>query len=657
MTKKKVEIIEPIAKTTSIGRKLNVAAYARVSTGFVEQKDSFENQKRYYEQMIKSNLQYNFVGVFADEAISGTTDARPEFQRMITLAKNGYIDIIYTKSISRFSRNVKDLLDYCKDLKDHGVDVVFEENGLRLLDSTGSLMLTILGAVAQMEVENTSAHVQWTMNKRMEEGKLVGQPNPLGYDIVDGKLVVNEKEAEIVRYIFKRYLEGIGCSRIAKELHAMGAKTKRDNSNWCSTTVMGIIKNEKYIGTLLQGKTYTVDTVEHKRKDNKGEARFYKLPDNHEPIISVEDWEKAQEITDSRCISYVDGRKKGTTNNAKLNTFTSKLTCAYCGKNFVRRKVHAGTKYEKVVWKCTTKCKQGAANCPHSVAIEEDFLKKSVVLMIKDLIDDDGSMFYLSNNKLNSLIKQSEKKKDKIEEQIIKCQRSIEATKKKKSKLLDKYLEDRITEQDFNEHSQSIDNEIASSNKLLEELTSIIGRENKKDNSVIQISKLINEGKAEGFSEELFNLIIDRIKIGGKRIDGVDDPRSLHFALNAFNLETGMITKVDENGVLRYTTDSDMSDMIIENDDNTDDKSVENCENVMCSLDCDNTRGNSSLDVPRVVEAIRLLCGKGRNFEMESAEFAEALRKVNAETPVTDGFEREYGQEKSRISENRSLCF
>lgn len=152
--------------------------------------------------MIRSDPNNNFVGVFADEAISGTTDKRPNFQRMIKLAEQGYIDVIYTKSISRFSRNVADLLKYCEVLRNHGVNLIFEENGLKLLDSTGSLLLTILGAIAQMEVENTSDHISWTLQKKMESGELVGQPNPLGYDIVNSQLVVNEEEAEIVRYIF-----------------------------------------------------------------------------------------------------------------------------------------------------------------------------------------------------------------------------------------------------------------------------------------------------------------------------------------------------------------------------------------------------------------------------------------------------------------------
>ena len=250
MEERKVTIIEPKQQRRKQNKKLNVAAYARVSTGSDEQKDSFINQKKYYEDMINRNPDFNFVGVFADEAISGTTDKRPNFQRMISLAEHKKIDVIYTKSISRFSRNVANLLHYCELLKDHEVNLIFEEDNIELLNSTGTLLLTILGAVAQMEVENTSEHVNWTLQKKMENGELVGRSNPLGYDVIDGRLVINEEEADTVRYIFKRYLEGVGACRIAKELENMGAKTKRNSTKWYDCAVMGIIKNEKYTGKL-----------------------------------------------------------------------------------------------------------------------------------------------------------------------------------------------------------------------------------------------------------------------------------------------------------------------------------------------------------------------------------------------------------------------
>ena len=208
--------------------------------------------------------------------------------------------------------------------------MIFEENGIELLNSTGSLLLTILGAVAQMEVENTSEHVSWTLQNKMRKGEIVGQP-PLGYDIVDGKLVLIEEEAEIVRYIFDRYLHGAGSDTIALELEKMGAKTKYNNPKWAPSTVANILKNEKYTGTLLQGKSFTVSPIGHKRKLNRGEATRYMFENAHEAIVSLEDWNKAQEILKSRRITLEEGKARGTSHNSQQYIFTSKIICGYCG--------------------------------------------------------------------------------------------------------------------------------------------------------------------------------------------------------------------------------------------------------------------------------------------------------------------------------------
>lgn len=581
MEKRRVEIIEPVQRRIEQNKKYNVAAYARVSTGSDEQKDSFINQQKYYEAKIKSNPAYNFVGVFADEAISGTTDKRPSFQRMISLAEHKKIDIIYTKSISRFSRNVADLSRYCELLKDSGVNLIFEEDNIELLNSSGTLLLTILGAIAQMEVENTSEHVNWTLQKKMENGELVGQANPLGYDVVDGKLVVNEEEAETVRYIFKRYLEGAGAGTIARELQKMGAKTKRNNTTWHDSSIMGIIKNEKYTGKLLQGKTYTVNPIGHKRKDNHGEARSFIIENNHEAIISLEDWTKAQEITTSRCVSYSDGRRRGTTHNSKQNIFTSKIECAYCGNNYVRRKTHAGTKYEKIIWNCSTLIYEHKASCPKCKAVEEDYIKQAVVGLIQSMLDDTESAFYLSKDKLNSLLKKSEQKKGKLSEQISKCEKNIKVKEKMKDKLLDMHLEETITKEEFIARRAEIDKEIASIQELLDQLTSDINYENEKNKTSSEIYKLISEGKAEGFNEELFNLLVNKIRVGGRRSDGVDDPKALHIELNPLYLSTDMNSKVVD-GSLIYTPGFDM-------EENTEEEVKKN-KNLMCSFYSDNTR-------------------------------------------------------------------
>lgn len=582
---KEVEVIEPIKQSKESQKKYNVAVYARVSTASVEQNESFENQKKYYEDMITKRPDYNFVGIFADEAISGTTDRRPDFQKMIKLAEQGYIDIIYTKSISRFSRNVADLLSYCERLRNQQVNVIFEENSLDILSPQGSLMITMLGAVAQMEVENTSAHVNWTLHNKMKAGEYVGQANPLGYDIVDNKLVVNEEEAEIVKYIFKRYLDGIGAHRIGKELENMGAKTKRNGTVWHNSTIMGIIKNEKYTGELLQGKTVTINPIGHIRKQNNNLSKKYSTENEHEAIITLDDWNKAQKMVDDRCDASVDGRRRGTTQNTSQSIFTSKLVCGYCGKNYVRRTTHPGTKHQKIIWQCATYARRGKENCPECKTVDEEYVIQSIVGIIQNLIKESDSMFYLSYNKVDTLLKDNSKNKDKFKEQIVQLNKNIALKNKKRIKLLDIYLEEEITEEEFSGRIEALDKEIELLNKALDELTSLIKHEEEVKSTNKQIFNLINEGKAEGFNKELFELLINKITIGGKRLDGVNDPKLFRYELNTSNLNTDMSCNILD-GKLHYFSKFD------------EESHQESLNNGVYSHDSDDTRGDRGSFVP-----------------------------------------------------------
>ncbi|MBQ6270808.1 MAG: recombinase family protein [Clostridiales bacterium] len=556
---KKINIIEPTKHNQSQKKKLNVCAYARVSTDSIEQKDSYENQLLFYEEMIKRNPNYNYIGIFADEAISGTTDKRPNFQRMIKYAESGYIDVIYTKSISRFSRNVADLLKYCEILRNHNVNVIFEENSIDLLSAQGTLMLTILGAVAQMEVENTSAHVNWTLQNKIRKGEYVGRANPLGYDVVDNQMIINEEEAETVRYIYRRYLEGAGGHVIAKELEAMGAKTKNGNTTWYGSTVMNIIKNEKYKGVLLQGKTKTINPIGKVRKKNEGEGVMCNIEDDHEAIISIEDWNKAQEITKQRSVIHKDGKLKGTTNNSNQSVFTSKLVCGYCGKNYFRRVSHAGSPSEKIIWSCGTYAKKGKAECPKCKSVDEDYLKQSIVGMIKNLIDDNEAMFYLSDESLDKLLKDTEKKENLLEKQLSSYYRNYNKKMKMRSKLTDLLLEEKLSDEDYNEKREVLTKEIEQIQEKIDSLNSEIKNEEVSLSNRKQLIQYIKDGKAEGFNKELFELLVERIIIGGKRSDGVDDPKSLHYELKDFNLDTLMSSKIVD-GYKRYYSEYDIEE-------------------------------------------------------------------------------------------------
>ena len=271
-----------------------VAAYCRVSTDSEDQKGSYESQVQYYRDYISKNPDWQFVDIYADEAITGTqVEKRQDFQRLITDCLNGEIDYIVTKAIARFARNTLDTLKYVRLLKDKQIGVYFEEENIDTLTMDGELLLTILSSVAQQEVENISAHVKKGLKMKMQRGELVGGPRCLGYnfDWESREITINPEEAKIVRYIFDRYLEGIGGRVIARELEEQGIPSPRGNTSWADTTVLGIIKNEKYKGDVLQGKTFTVDPISKRRLDNYGEEDQYYIKGNHTPIVTEEEFE------------------------------------------------------------------------------------------------------------------------------------------------------------------------------------------------------------------------------------------------------------------------------------------------------------------------------------------------------------------------------
>ena len=278
--------LSPRART-NLTKRLRVAAYCRVSTDSEDQLNSYKSQVAYYTELIKGNSDWFLAGIYADEAITGTqVTKREDFQRLINDCMNGDIDMIVTKSISRFARNTLDTLKYVRMLKEKGIAVFFEEENINTLTMDGELLLVILSSVAQQEVENISANVKKGLKMKMQRGELVGFQGCLGYDYhpEDKTITVNEEEAEIVRYIFRRYIEGAGGSVIAQELQNLGYKTKRGSTTWAETTVIGIIKNEKYKGDILMGKTFTLDPISKRRLDIFGEEDQFYIRDHHEPL-------------------------------------------------------------------------------------------------------------------------------------------------------------------------------------------------------------------------------------------------------------------------------------------------------------------------------------------------------------------------------------
>lgn len=327
--------------------KKRVAAYCRVSTDKEDQENSFDSQQRYFRQYIERNPDWELYEIFADEGITGTnTRKRKEFNRMVACAANGDFDLIITKEISRFARNTLDSIYYTRELKKHGVGVIFLNDNINTLDGDAELRLAIMSSIAQEESRRTSERVKWGQKRRMEQGVVFGR-SMLGYDVKDGKMYINEEGAGIVRLIFHKFVdEGKGTHVIARELREEGVRPMRAKE-WQNTVILRILRNEKYCGDLVQKKTYTPDFLSHQKKYNRGQEEFVIIKDHHEPIISRELFDKANRILDLK-----SGSQNGKSKYSNRYPFSGKIKCGRCGAGYVARyKTRKdGSRYK--AWRC-----------------------------------------------------------------------------------------------------------------------------------------------------------------------------------------------------------------------------------------------------------------------------------------------------------------
>lgn len=334
---------------------MRVAAYCRVSTDKDDQMNSFESQQRYFREYIDRQPDWELYDVYADEGITGTnTKKRAEFNRMINDAKLQRFDLIITKEVSRFSRNILDTISYTRDLRYLGIGVRFMNDGINTLDPDAELRLSIMGSIAQEESRKTSSRVKWGQTRRMEQGVVFGR-SMLGYDVEGGKMHINPEGAEIVRQIFHKYVhERKGTTVIARELREASVKTLRGKTDWRNTVILKILRNEKYCGDLRQKKTITPDYLTHQKKYNHGEEEFIYLRDHHEPIIDRKLWEEAQREIARR---NIDG--KYGTGHGNRYPLSGKIKCSECNQSFVSRgrKRKNGSIYK--TWRCGTTTAQG----------------------------------------------------------------------------------------------------------------------------------------------------------------------------------------------------------------------------------------------------------------------------------------------------------
>lgn len=421
---------------------IKVAAYCRVSTEKEDQANSFAAQQRYFTAYIAQNPDWELYAIYADEGTSGTsTKKRAQFNRMISDAHQGKFQLILTKEVSRFSRNIVDTLSYTRELKGIGVAVEFVTDHINTMDSDGELRLSIMATMAQDESRKTSSRVVWGQTRQMEKGVVFGR-SMLGYDVHEGKLIVEPEGAQIVRLIFQKYaVEQVGTCEIARFLTEEGYRTYRGSSKWKSNAVIKILKNEKYVGDLVQKKTYTPDYLTHEKKANKGQVPLIRIENHHEAIIRREIWDLAQE-------RMARNNKHGDGNGGHSNryVFSGKIKCGQCGSSFVSRMkvLKDGTKVRR--WSCGTAVREGTEGCGVGKLVRDDDAMAMLKTALGSLSLDEGTIVRNVTTLAMEGIQAGESGTTDAPERL---QFELDRLQQKKEALMDSYFSGDISKEDM----------------------------------------------------------------------------------------------------------------------------------------------------------------------------------------------------------------
>lgn len=407
-TKKNVSIIpgkmEHGKKADAEQKILRVAAYCRVSTQLEQQESSFEAQKNYYTEKITNNPNWKLAGIYADDGISGTDmKKRDEFNRLLQDCEAGKIDMILTKSISRFARNTVDTLNTLRILRKKGVTVFFEKEHIDTHADNGEMIITVLSGLAQEESFNLSENTRWGIIRKFENGTIILNHNRfMGYTKgKDGELAIVPEEAETVRLIFRMYLEGTSIAGIKRHLEKEGILTVTGRKIWNEGTISKMLSNEKYMGDALLQKSYTADFLTKTRKKNNGEMRQYYITDNHEGIVAKEIYYAVQREKQRRA----ERRKPAVTRRAKEKKkgYSSKyilsnlLVCGECGQPY-RRITWTRNGVKRIVWRCSNRVEHGTEYCKNSPTLDEEALQRAVMRTVGNVVRDSEFGSVMQNN-------------------------------------------------------------------------------------------------------------------------------------------------------------------------------------------------------------------------------------------------------------------
>ena len=532
-----VEIIKPknndFNEVSGVFKKKKVCAYARVSTDSDEQLTSYSSQINYYSKKIKANPNWEFVGIYADEGLTGTQiKNRIEFQKMIDDALNDKIDIIITKSISRFARNTLDTLKIVRSLREKNVDVYFEKENIHTLELDSELFLTLYSAFAQGESESISSNVKLGIKAKMKRGEYCGQANPFGYswNKKTKKLEINENEAPTVELIFELYKNGMGSTNIAKRLNELGLKP-RIVEKWDTQKVCRILRNPKYVGDLLGGKYYVVDPISHKKKENFGEHEQYYAKNVHEPIVSRDTWEKVQEIYNMRSKRITPKSKQHGSKFSRKYPLSSKIECACCGASYMRRiggKRGTGDKAKYVTyWRCgnmVTKKKK----CEAETSIRETYIKDAFVQIYNRMIEKK----HRTKDQLFSIIKET-LIEGNVKDTLQKLNSEKEELETKISHLIDLKLENYNNVHIYDKKEKELSDKLKRVIDNIEYYKKKNNDGNKLELKIKQIQNIFEEELIlTEFDDEIFNQLVKKVIIGKYESDGKFNQNVITFILN-----------------------------------------------------------------------------------------------------------------------------
>ena len=411
---------KPKAEQEAMKRRLRVAAYGRVSTEEEEQQSSYEAQCSYYTEKIMSNPEWVFAGMFADEGITGTsTKKRDDFNRMIRKCKQGKLDLILTKSISRFARNTLDTIKYTRMLRAMGIGIYFEKENINTLDMDSEMLITMLGAFAQAESESISRNVAWGKRKAMLDGKVfVNFKQLYGYFLdADGLPGINEDEASAVRFMYAQYLYGNSLRMIKDKLDDAGIPNLKGELGWATSTIKSILTNERYCGDVLGQKTYTESVINGKSRRNNGELPQVLIQNNHPGIVSRETFYEVQEEMKRRSAARSPSTKSATgrTSYASKYALSERLVCGECGTLY-RRCTWTIRGKKKIVWRCVSRLDYGTKYCKESPSMEEGALHRAIMEAVNSSMDSKDELVRGITDSLMLMLKPQENAKFTLEE-------------------------------------------------------------------------------------------------------------------------------------------------------------------------------------------------------------------------------------------------